>query len=544
MEQSISNINLSIIIAKIFKNNKIKNICICPGSRNTPLNIAFLKNNFFKCNNHIDERSAGFFSLGIAKSSSKPTVIITTSGTAVANLMPAIIEADLSMNPIIILTADRPTKLLHTGENQTINQKKIFNNFTRGTIHIENIKLKSLGKMQNNIQNLINKSIGIKNDSPPGPIHINIAFDEPLIQNKQTINFKHVIKKQNSIINKKLIIEDCKKPLIICGPLSKNVDSKNIIKLSEKLNCPIFADSTSQLRYFIKHKHIFSHYDFYIDKLDYKPDYIIRFGKKPTSRKLNSFLNNFKNKTILLSNYGRYNDNAKFIHNNDMNKVEVKTKLNKEWFNQLYQNELSAKKIIDSYINKNIFFEGNIIVSCITKLKDNDNVFIGNSLPIRNLNKYYSNTNQKINIYCNRGASGIDGIVATALGISYDCKQQRNILILGDVSFFYDFNSLLLAKKYSLNLTIIIINNNGGHIFSTLPYKNEINLDPYWTTPVNLNIKNIAKLYSMNYYQLLSIKSINEKINDIINHPGVNIVEIPCDFSKTLKVEEEIQSKF
>ncbi|MBI65842.1 MAG: 2-succinyl-5-enolpyruvyl-6-hydroxy-3-cyclohexene-1-carboxylic-acid synthase [Candidatus Marinimicrobia bacterium] len=542
MEQSISNINLSIIISEIFKQNKIQNICICPGSRNTPLNNVFIKDIFFNCSTHIDERSAAFFSLGITKSSLKPTVIITTSGTAVANLMPAIIESDLSTNPLIILTADRPKRLLNTGANQAINQKKIFNSFVRGAIHIENMKLKSLKKIQSDIQNLINKSIGIENQLPPGPIHINIGFDEPLLDKKEPINFKHTIKKQNSTINKKLIIQKYKKPLIICGPLSTDINSKQIIKLSKQLNSPIFAESTSQMRYLKKHKHIFSYYDFYINKLDIQPDCIIRFGKKPISKKLNSFLENFKNKIILISKYSNYNDDAKFIyHDIDENKINIKP--NKAWFNKIYQAELSTKKHINKYIEKNIFFEGNIIFSCVSKLKNNDNLFIGNSLPIRNLNKYYPNTNQKINIYCNRGASGIDGIISTALGISYQSKKQRNVLIIGDVSFFYDFSSLLLAKKYSLNLTIIIINNNGGQIFSTLPYKNEINLDPYWTTPVDLDINNITKLYSMNYYRLQTIKNINNKLDNIINKPGANIVEIPCNFSKTSKVEKEIKSK-
>ena len=245
---------------------------------------------------------------------------------------------------------------------------------------------------------------------------------------------------------------------------------------------------------------------------------------------------------IVISKYSKYNDNAKFTYNDiDENKINIKP--NKAWFNKIYQAELSTKKHINKHIEKNIFFEGNIIFSCVSKLKNNDNLFIGNSLPIRNLNKYYPNTNQKINIYCNRGASGIDGVISTALGISYQSKKQRNVLIIGDVSFFYDFSSLLLAKKYSLNLTIIIINNNGGQIFSTLPYKNEINLDPYWTTPVDLDINNIAKLYSMNYYRLQTIKSINNKLDNIINKSGVNIVEIPCEFSKTSKVEKEIKSK-
>ena len=137
MIDNISNITLSNLIVEILDKYQIHNVCICPGSRNTPLKLAFLGNTSFECTSHIDERGAGFFALGISKAALKPSIMLTTSGTAVANLLPSIIEADLSLTPYIVITADRPKSLLHTGENQTIKQDTIFKDFTRENLHID-----------------------------------------------------------------------------------------------------------------------------------------------------------------------------------------------------------------------------------------------------------------------------------------------------------------------------------------------------------------------------------------------------------------------
>ena len=144
MDENISNTTLSNLIIKTLDKHQIYHVCICPGSRNTPLNLAFLNDISFRCTSHIDERGAGFFSLGISKASLKAAVILTTSGTAAANLLPSIIEADLSLTPLIIITADRPKSLLNTGENQTIKQDAIFKDFVRGRLRIDSTDKKSI----------------------------------------------------------------------------------------------------------------------------------------------------------------------------------------------------------------------------------------------------------------------------------------------------------------------------------------------------------------------------------------------------------------
>ena len=545
MKQKLSNISLSNIIADILRNYNINDICICPGSRNTPLVLSFTNKKDFNCTSYIDERAAGFFTLGIAKASSKPSVILTTSGTAAGNLLPSIIEADLSKTPMIAITADRPKSLLNTGENQTIKQNNIFRDFVRSSAHIDLSEDSSIENIYRHIDSLIRKSIGTIGKNTPGPVHLNISFDEPLVDQETPceLNIEQVISNAHY---DNFMLPLCKYPLIVCGPLNNNSQNELIISLSEKLNCPILADSLSQVRFNTKHSHIFSYYDNYIHKLTIKPDYIIRFGTKPLSKKLNKFLSSYKsNQIILFSHYKKYNDDVNAINIKDIDSVETLNQHNKNLINHLTDLENQSKKIFNQYYTNEYFFEGNILYHLINGLKDNDNLFIGNSLPVRNLQKFCPNSDKKINIFSNRGASGIDGLIASALGVSYHNKTQRNILILGDISFFYDMNALLIANLYNLNLSIIIINNNGGKIFKNLPYSKTIDksLEPYWTTPTDLNIKECSKLYKANYLSLKSIEDIKSKLDTNLNIKGLNIIEIECDFRNTQDIDNEINSK-
>ena len=546
MKQKLSNISLSNIITDILIQYNVKDVSICPGSRSTPLMLSFTKKKDFTCTSYIDERAAGFFTLGVAKASSKPSVILTTSGTAVGNLLPSVIEADLSKTPMVVITADRPKSLLNTGENQTIQQNNIFKNFVRGTAHIDLSDEGSIENLYMQIDTLVRKSIGTIGKNPPGPIHLNISFDEPLID-KETpyeLNIEQVISNAHY---DNFMLPMCKYPIIVCGQLNTDDQSELIINLSKKLNCPILADPLSQLRFNIKHPHIFSYYDSYIDSLTIKPDYIIRFGTKPISKKLNKFLSSYKsNQMILFSDYKKYNDDVHAISIKDIDSVETLNQHNKNLVNHLVDLEQKSKKILNSYYTNEYFFEGNILHQSLKCLKNNDNLFIGNSLVVRNLGKFCPNSDTKIKVYSNRGASGIDGLIASAIGVSYHKKTERNILILGDVSFFYDMNSLLIANQYNLNLSIIIINNKGGQIFNTLPYSNNIDdsLEFYWTTPVDLSIKECSKLYQADYTSLKSIEDIKNKLNSKLDTKGLNIIEIECDYKKTQEIEVEISSKF
>ena len=509
----------------------IKYACISPGSRNTPLTIAFIEHNLIQCHSVIDERSSGFFALGLAKTTRKPVIIITTSGTATANLYPSIIEANLSRVPLLILTADRPPHLIGTGANQTIDQQDIYGHQVRGFVDI------GLPRYLENLLMILKKSylmaMGLshhgKQINPPGPVHLNFPFDEPIIkkneiEQKPTLNEKKFsrlkIHKVNNVnINKAIpnflinSILSTANVIIVCGEGLNKLELNHLIKFSEKYRIPIFADILSNLRFNFQSKFILCHYENYLHKIS-NLELIIRFGKKPNSKLLNQFLDNEKESIQLFDPIGRFNDDAHHIHSYS-----------------ILEFPLNGKKINQSNFNKNLFKDENnsysdhYIHKIVDLLPENSQLFIGNSLPIREFDKVVPNIKKYINILGNRGASGIDGIISSAIGMAIANPKKPTALVLGDVSFYYDMSAIQIAKNLCANLTIFVINNGGGQIFNKLFYAdfNIKDFKKFWLTSPNLNIQKTADLFGFKYNK---IQNSNEFEQLIIKKYQINEILI------------------
>ena len=541
MKQINYNIEWSKNIANTLYEEGARDICISPGHRNTPLVLAMVKHPGLNCTSHVDERSASFFALGISKKNNYPTVIITTSGTATANLYPAIIEANLNQIPLIILTADRPKYLVGTGENQTIEQADLYGYHVR---NFQSLDLPSNSKttLRSIVKRTYRISMGLNHNfmrvNPPGPTHLNVPFKEPLF-NSNDINmiYNYEVKDiPNKIIYPKIdfnkeydFIKKAKNIIIVCGRIN-NV-YHNIISLSKEINAPIFADPLSQLRYNVKHKNIITNYEHFLAKEKLIPDLVIRIGKKPVSKNLNIFLNNWDNCTIFLSPNGRFNDNSSNLHSGDINHMinllikKIDKPNDDNWLkNIIKMNEKSGIKINEK-INSSKFDSSKIVNQCIKSLKDNDVFFIGNSLPIRSLDYFTNNISKKITVLANRGASGIDGIVSTAMGVASKNKNNT-LLLIGDLSFYHDMNGLIIANRYKINITIIVENNNGGGIFKKLNLdENNENFEEFWKTPINLKISKIADLYNYNYFEAKNIDELTLYLDQSLEIQGKNIIE-------------------
>ena len=535
-----NNLDWAYHIANTLYNLGVEDVCICPGSRNTPLTIAFSNNQKFNCTSHIDERSAGYFGLGISKKKNLPTVLISTSGTAIANFFPSIIEANLSKTPIIVITADRPAYLLNTGENQTINQQNIYGNYVR--------KFQGIGLPNDNLNELTKNIISLYESSVnniPGPVHINAPFEEPLIT-KLTDNIdpsKARINLENNEIynNDDFEISNLKESMIICGELSPDENHDSILLLSEFLNAPILADPTSNIRYYKSHKNIISNYNLFFKNIDINPNLIIRFGSKPTSKILCDFISNHPN-VLLVNKYDIFNDKANTFIKSDI-ETFVENTLNS--FDKIDNNSLcdiltafqkNVKNQIDSLDIDEMMCEGILIKNILDIIKPDTNLFIGNSMAIREMDDLTMNLDKKINIYSNRGASGIDGLLSTALGISSVSKSNANIAILGDLSFYYDMNALIFASKLNISLKLFILNNNGGGIFKQLPISklNYDKFEKYWITPPNLNLSDIAKSFNVKYYD---IKTVSDLKNILNRDNGIEIIDCKIDMNNNYKNE-------
>ncbi len=549
----------------------VKDVCLSPGSRNTPLSMAFA--NAKKINKYLilDERSSAFFALGVAKASGNPVAIVTTSGTAVGELYPAIIEAFNSRIPLIILTADRPLKLYNTGANQTINQVNIFSNHIRFFKDV-NVNTASLQKLRTLKKNVI-KAFFVSLRTDRGPVHLNFHFEKPLEPFSENCRIDdaelHEILKVSTgdtINNGKYNIESLinifnahKKILFYSGGGEFNENFKNkLLKLSSYLNIPILADAQSPIK-LRPNEHTFLNAPSFLGALKalelMKFDLILQFGSPPTTQRVLNYFKDCKAKKISVNKYGDLQDPS--ATTSQILKAEPNIILDSLWVNRkkilkkeagFFNKIVELEKISESFKIKfledqSIKFEGRIVFELMNILPDNSNIFISNSMPIRDLDYFAPRLNKKLNLFYNRGASGIDGIVSTALGISAT-SNKRTILLTGDLAFLYDLNALQTAKKFNLNLLIILINNNGGGIFRLLPIaKEKVHFEDSFIASHNFNFKKLAAAYNSYFRTAGNKKTFARLFDEALNLRGIRIIEIKTDSRESTETRKKYWKK-
>lgn len=578
-------INRNILWADLFVRTLVEQgvnyACVSPGSRNTPLSFAFARNKKIKTFVIVDERSSAFFASGLARKSNSPVAVVTTSGTAVAELYPAIIEAYYQRIPLIICTADRPAKLRDTGANQTINQNNIYKNHIR---HFADAGLPSVSaKRIEKLKNITAEAVLISLSSNRGPVHINMPFEKPFEPDSHTDTIENSLIKNlrsggRSVagntaalpgrMSKRLsttakMISKIEKGLIVCGlgSFDKNT-SRLVIELAEQLGYAVYADGSSRLRYYNNSKNILRNFTAFVRagnfQRNFDPEIILQFGAAPTSNQVLEFLKKSKAEKILVNEWGDKADPSKtfktFFNINPA--VFCKFVLNSTSSKKTDGSWSGSLKILDgitSHIKKKFIdgesfpFEGRIINEVLNMLPAESNLFISNSMPIRDADFFAGYTGRNINIFSNRGASGIDGIVSSAAGISAATVKTSNVLITGDLAFYHDLNGIYPLIKYGIPLTIVLINNSGGGIFEMLPVSayGEIYKD-FFTTPVNIDFEKIVKGYGGNYYNVKSWNDLKNKILNSFSSGGLNILQIKTDtaesFASRKKYWAEVKS--
>jgi 2-succinyl-5-enolpyruvyl-6-hydroxy-3-cyclohexene-1-carboxylate synthase len=559
----------------------VKYACISPGSRSTPLTYILSKNRKIKSFIHFDERSSAFFALGLAKATESPVIVVTTSGTAVAELYPAIIEAYQQRTPLIICTADRPAELVGTGANQTINQHNIFRNHIRWFRDLGLPSISDTGFYH--LQKIAIKAYRISLLEDRGPVHLNFPFRKPLEPfsytdkvGKRIFRTKpQIIAQYNSQISSPKLekskdfnrivsqLTESEKGIILVGPIEYDEKLiKKIKELSNLLKYPIFADGISQLRFNVNKKDnflisnfnsIFASQKFASER---NPEIILQFGRTPTSSKIETFLEETNAVRYTIDSYGDKHDpskNAKstfaikpisfceilILQLKEENFKRQKT----NWLKDFIRAEEISEKIKSRIIDKAKFpSEPSIINEVIKLIPAGSNLLIGNSLPVRDLDNFISKSSKRIAIYFNRGASGIDGITSTALGIA--SRKKPTILITGDLSFLHDINSLATAVKYSIPITIIVINNNGGGIFESLPIANRVKyFNKFFITPHNLDLGQIVKSFGINYQLVTTRRNLQQQLKNAMNKNLPSVIEIQTDAVKSVELRTKIISE-
>lgn len=517
-------IALAQSIIEILSAKGITNIIISPGSRNAPLTIGFAQNPNFKCYSIADERCAAFFALGIAQQTKQPTAIVCTSGSALLNYYPALAEAFYSQIPLIVISADRPQSKIDIGDGQTIRQENVFLNHS-----VFNANLTENASEENDLK--INQAIETA-ILQKGPVHINAPFEEPLYETTEKLSVQSKITSLEKEIFPKTIenSEDftsvwnkAKRKLILVGVNDTNVLDQNIIdSFAADPSIVVLTETTSNLH----HPSFISSIDTLITPFDdsdfkeFNPEVLVTFGGMVVSKRIKGFLRKYKPKhhwhIDTLRAYDTFGALTKHVvmEPNDFF-VDLFSKTNftsSNYFKNIdavYSERKTKKK---KYLGKIDFSDFKVFEKVIESLPKNSQLQISNSSAIRYAQLI--DIDPTIEVFCNRGTSGIDGSTSTAVGASVGNSKQT-VFITGDISFLYDSNALWNAY-IPKNFKIILVNNGGGGIFRILPgHEEKPVFNTYFETSHQLTAEHLAKMYHFNYYKAFDEKSLHENLNEM-----------------------------
>ncbi|WP_415884943.1 2-succinyl-5-enolpyruvyl-6-hydroxy-3-cyclohexene-1-carboxylic-acid synthase [Neptuniibacter sp. QD37_6] len=530
----------------------VEDICIAPGSRSAPLVIAAVKLSRFKANKgeqgqlrlhtHLDERGLGFFALGLVKARSKPVIVITTSGTAVANLYPAVIEAFQTSQPLIVLSADRPEELLNCGANQAINQKGIFADNVVEFCQIDT--LDSEAEISENLSSIVR---AYQKASASGPVQINCAYREPLYPTDdvdlldadkylQTVDPK-CLSASSSFETKFSQPEG--KTVLVAGDLTPS-QALFVLALAERFDTPILADINNNLP---KHRLVIQSVELVLEaQPDLLAEYgsVIQFGGRLVGKRLLNWLSvsEFEN-YILVSPQELALDPSKTATQLciDIDKYCRGAVITKSDHAQLLEKSGQILEKARTFVRSLSFGELKAAQTLCDVLDDSVDLFIGNSLSIRLMDLQ---SNRDFSVFSNRGASGIDGLLATACGVQQG-RERPMVVLLGDTSLLHDLNSLMIARRHTSDypLILIVLNNDGGSIFNMLPVANlgDIQRD-FFQLPHGLGFGNIAKSFDIPHHSPNTEEQFKQQLTKLLKQNGVAMIELqvpPTESSQQIK---------
>ena len=548
------------VLVETLSNCGVTMAIICPGSRSTPLTVAFANHPQIEAIPILDERSAAFFALGKSKQTGFPTVLVCTSGTAGANFYPAVIEAKESRVPLIVMTADRPPELRHCHAGQTIDQVKLYGNIPNWQceLALPEADIAMLRYLRQNMVQAWERSLFPN----PGVVHLNLSFREPLapITQSELTQFATTFPPPDffaKISFPSLINNHCyslpwqewqKKPGIILAGLAQPQDPlaycQAIAKLSKLFSFPVLGEALSPIRnYSSFNPYLISTYDSILRQeqtsAEMMPEIVIQIGELPTSKKLRNWLNSSAiERWIIEPKIGNFDPlHGKTIHVHSsveqiVNALENDLASNlencpqSEFCQQWLKREKSTRSDLDRTLESlKVMYEGKIPWLLSHQLPPKTPIFIANSMSVRNAEYFWQPNNLETVPYFSRGANGIDGTLSSALGVVHGAK---GILLTGDLALLHDSNGFLIKPKFKGHLTIILVNNNGGGIFGMLPIAEFDSFEEYFATPQAVNFAQLCTAHNVEHQQVDSWQHLAELVSDLPS-TGIRVLEISCD---------------
>lgn len=543
----------------------LRHVVIAPGSRSTPLVFAFAEQPEITVYSHIDERGAAFMALGLALAIDAPVAVLCTSGTAAANFYPAIVEAHYARAPLLVLTADRAHELRESGANQTVDQVKMYGDHVLWSVDLPLPEANPPPVAIRNLRTLAARALATANGMPKGAVHFNVPFRKPLEPTvvegdlrevedvrEEGVPFTHILRgavmpSSDMFETIAQAIQAAERPIMIAGPYQYHgwevPRGSDMVQFSRATGVPLFADPLSDSRHFFETSNkdsVVCAYDTFLRAIEIeKPDLILHFGAMPISQTLADYTTGPNTQHIWINSDDVWRDAEHqtgiwIIVTPSVLRWGVQDKLHerilaldKSWRNKLFDAERETRKALTSLAD-DTFFDGLVLAETLDLLPNPAALFVANSLPVRHLDQFGMPSNKNIRVFCNRGASGIDGTISSAFGAAAGLpKDVPLVCVLGDLAFYHDMNALLLARRAGLKVTFIVINNDGGGIFRRLPVAE---YDPPFTdlflTPHGMTFEHTAAQFGVGYARADTRQAFRAALSEALAADETRIIEV------------------
>ena len=542
---------------------------ICPGSRSTPLALMLARQDGLRIWTLVDERSASFFALGLAKASGGAVALVCTSGTAAANFYPAVVEAHYARVPLLVLTADRPHELRDVGAPQAIDQTRLYG------VHAKWFMDMALPEATPDalryVRTVAGRAVATARSGPAGPVHLNFPLREPLIPvppDAEPPAFRppdqaYVAATSgprapqpdfvNALAAELAAVEH---GLIVCGPQADPALAPAVAQLGRALGWPVLADALSGVRCGPHDlSPVVDAYDAFLRDegwiAAHPPELVLRFGAMPTAKPLLLYVQRYPAaRYILVDGDGGWNDptllTSEVVHADGarlcaalVGALEAVDTLSRHtaWAADWAQaNQATRRVLAEQLAQVGELSEGKVFAELAELLPDQAALYVGNSMPVRDLDTFFPASEKAIRFLANRGANGIDGVVSSALGASV-ANDGPLVLVIGDLSFYHDMNGLLAAKLYNLDATIILLNNDGGGIFSFLPQATGTEADRFeqlFGTPTGLDFRPAVEMYGGQFRRPATWAAFRQDVRDGIFGRGLTVIEVRTDRARNV----------
>lgn len=562
----------------------VREVCVCPGSRSAPLASAAIEHEALRCWSHVDERSAGFFALGMAKTSRTPVALLCTSGSAAVNFHPAVVEAFYARVPLLVLTADRPPELREWGAGQTIDQLRLFGPHVRW---FSEVALPgATGSMLRYARSLACRAVDTAAAAPAGPVHLNFPLREPLepraipgdipgdlaaqdplaAHGRDGRCYVEIasgirVPRPTEIAALARVMSNCERGVIACGPLDATPNvARNIAGLAEALCWPLIAEPTSQLRRgpHVPKTPVIACADLLLRDAtfaaDHTPDFVLQLGSTPTSRSYRQWIGGTPPKELVLVDpEARWSD-PEHIASTVLRVDEealcaallgaVETRSTSPWLEEFSEADHIAASAVERQLSADEeLLEARSVREIAAVLPEDACLYVSSSMPIRDLDTFLPASPNGFRVLCNRGANGIDGMLSSALG-SAAVHQGPNVLLTGDLALLHDCGALVSARRHGLSLTVVVIDNDGGGIFSFLPiadFGEESGFETYFRTPHGIDLETLCRGMGSEFSRVTSWEHLRSTLTRSLDTLGVSVISIPVDRDRNVAQHREIE---